>query len=91
VPPVRPVHRRLRRQRFTQAVGISNLFVPEDDCGALRAGALATAMAFAPDLPVVGCESDDALADMISLKFRPIGRLRIWGRTAGQDRDFTSG
>jgi hypothetical protein len=61
-------------------LGISNLFAPADDDGALRAACLDVAARFAPAVPLVGYERGESLARMKALGFTEIGALRIWMR-----------
>lgn len=65
--------------RSAEMVGISNLF----GAAGLRAGCIAAAMDFAPDLPLVGYEDGAALAAMKGLGFHALGPLRVWLRAAG--------
>jgi hypothetical protein len=64
--------------RSDGVLGISNLFAPADDDGALRAACLDVAARFAPAVPLVGYERDESLARMKALGFTEIGALRIW-------------
>lgn len=61
-------------------IGLSNVFVSQDDDAALRAGCIAAVMDLFPALPIVGYESGDDLAAFRALGFQELGPLRIWGR-----------
>jgi hypothetical protein len=62
--------------RSAAAVGISNLFGPQD----LAAGCLDAVQGFAPGLPVVGYEAEPALQAMKNLGFQVLAPLRVWLR-----------
>jgi hypothetical protein len=62
------------------AVGISNLFIRDDDLDAAWTGALEAVSHHFPGRPVVGYESGDALAAAVRHEFTPVGPLRIWLR-----------
>jgi len=62
------------------AVGISNLFILDDDLDACWTGALDAVSRRFPGRPVVGYESGDALAAAIRHGFTTVGPLRIWLR-----------
>ena len=64
--------------RSNGVLGISNLFAPTDDDGALRAACLDAAARFAPAAPLAGYERGDSLARMKELGFAEIGALRVW-------------
>lgn len=64
--------------RTGEAAGISNLFVPSGDDGALRAGCLAAVMELFPGLALVGYKQGEELAAMKLLGFEEIGPLRVW-------------
>jgi hypothetical protein len=64
--------------RSDGVLGISNLFAPVDDDGALRAACLAAASRLAPGAPLVGYEHGQSLARMTALGFRATGALRVW-------------
>jgi hypothetical protein len=64
--------------RSDGVLGISNLFAPADDDGALRAACLDAAARFAPAVPLVGYERGDSLARMKARGFAEIGALRVW-------------
>lgn len=59
-------------------VGFSNFFAPGADSDRFRAAAVAQAALFAPGLPLVGYDRDEALAAMLRLGFRSVGMLRVW-------------
>jgi hypothetical protein len=65
--------------RSAEVVGISNLFGAAE----CRAGCIAAAMDFAPQLPLVGYEDGAALEAMQRLGFQALGALRVWLRAAG--------
>ena len=64
--------------RSDGVLGISNLFAPAEDDGAVRAACLDAAMLLAPDAPLVGYEHGDSLARMKELGFSATGALRVW-------------
>jgi len=64
--------------RSDGVLGISNLFAPADDDGAVRAACLDAAARTAPDAPLVGYEHGGSLARMKALGFAKIGTLRVW-------------
>jgi hypothetical protein len=64
----------------TTVVGVYNLFSATGDLDLAYAGALATAAARFPGLPVVGYEHGDRLAAALRHGFEVIGPLRIWLR-----------
>jgi hypothetical protein len=66
--------------RSDGVLGISNLFAPADDDGALRAACLDAAARFTPAVPLVGYERGESLTRMKALGFTEIGALRIWAR-----------
>jgi len=64
--------------RSADAVGISNVFT-EAGHGSQTWSALAQcARAFFPDLPLIGYERGESLADALSSGFQDIGSLRVW-------------
>ena len=63
--------------RSHDALGISNLFVPADDDGVLRAACLDEAARFAPAASLVGYERGESLTRMNALGFAEIGALRV--------------
>jgi hypothetical protein len=65
--------------RSASVVGVSNLFGAAE----LASGCLASVQSFAPNLPVVGYETDPALEGMKSLGFQALGPLRVWLRKSG--------
>lgn len=69
--------------RSDGVLGISNLFAPDDDGGAVRAACLDAAMLSAPAAALVGYEHGDSLARMKDLGFAETGALRVWQMTAG--------
>ena len=64
--------------RSDGVLGISNLFAPVQDDGAVRGACLDAATRFAPNMPLVGYEHGDSLARMKQLGFDAIGALRVW-------------
>jgi hypothetical protein len=66
--------------RSDGVLGVSNLFTPAGDDGAVRAACLEVAARVAPAAPLVGYESGDSLAHMKQLGFSEIGALRVWTR-----------
>jgi len=64
--------------RSDGVLGISNLFAPAADDGAVRAACLDAAARIAPTAPLVGYEHGDSLARMTELGFRETGALRVW-------------
>ena len=66
--------------RSESVIGVSNLFGCDGDLDAAWSGALATLVAWAPSLPIVGYEHGDALGAATRQGFVPIGGLRIWYR-----------
>ena len=71
--------------RTRDVVGISNIFLPENDAIHFRAACLGSIMDAFPGLPLVGYESDNDLAEMQSLGFESVGPLRIWLRSPQVD------
>jgi hypothetical protein len=69
--------------RSEDVLGISNLFAPAADDGAVRGACLDAAARLAPTVPLVGYEHGDSLARMTELGFRAIGTLRVWQAPAG--------
>ncbi len=59
-------------------VGLSNVFARGADAGAVWAGCVAAAMAWAPGLVVVGYESGADLALATRVGFHTVGPLRVW-------------
>ena len=66
--------------RSAGAVGWSNVFVPDEAAPECRAGALRFALSLAGNLPLLGYERGDALAQSLALGFTACGPLTIWGR-----------
>lgn len=66
--------------RSSGSVGWSNVFGPSDDGYACRAEALGFALQIARDMPLVGYEHGDDLAQSLDLGFTPCGPLTIWGQ-----------
>ncbi|MFE7751146.1 hypothetical protein [Streptomyces sp. NPDC057428] len=60
-----------------QAVGVSNVFAPEDDPDAAWPFVLNAVHSLFPELPLVGYEHGDALAAAVRHGFEPVGPLRI--------------
>jgi hypothetical protein len=69
--------------RTMSVVGISNIFVPEQDAQHFRAGCVSAVMAAYPGLPLAGYESGEELEASKELGFEGRGVLRIWVRTTG--------
>ena len=67
--------------RTGNVVGVSNLFVPEQDSERFRAGCIAAVIDAFPGLPLVGYESGHDLQAAQALGFDILGPLRIWART----------
>jgi len=61
-------------------VGLSNLFVRDEDAAAVWAGAVTAIAALFPGLDLVGYESGEDLALAQSAGFEPIDMLRVWYR-----------
>jgi hypothetical protein len=66
--------------RSATAVGLSNLFSAAGDADRAWAGAIATAAAHHPGLPIVGYERGDGLAAALRHGFLAVGSLRVWLR-----------
>ncbi|MCM2443496.1 hypothetical protein HGO34_27810 [Agrobacterium vitis] len=64
--------------RSPEAVGISNIFSLTGTPQAFRDAVSLAAVAFSPDLPLVGYDSGAALDEMTKLGFKSVGQLRIW-------------
>ncbi|QEX25046.1 hypothetical protein FRZ61_49910 [Hypericibacter adhaerens] len=60
------------------AIGLSNLFGSDALTSAVWAGCREQARRLAPDLPIVGYEQAEALADAQAAGFRVLGPLRVW-------------
>jgi len=69
--------------RAAGAVGLSNVFVPDDAALLYWAGCIAAVSDGFPRLPLVGYESGETFAVARTLGFEPVGRLRVWSRQAG--------
>ena len=69
--------------RSDGVLGISNLFAPAQDDGAVRMACLDAAACFMPAAPLVGYEHGDSLARMTELGFRATGALRVWQAPSG--------
>jgi len=65
------------------AVGLSNLFGPEEMRASVWAACRDRARAHAPGLPVVGYEQGEELACALAAGFQPLGPLRVWLWTGG--------
>lgn len=65
--------------RSPGAMGWSNVFGPAEVLPECRAAALRFALGLAGDLPLVGYERGDDLAQSLALGFAPLGPLTIWG------------
>jgi hypothetical protein len=66
--------------RSDAVVGLSNLFSIADDLDGAWDGAVATAAALHPGLPIVGYERGENLAAAIRHGFEAVGPLRVWLR-----------
>lgn len=64
--------------RSPEAVGISNIFSLTGTTQVFRDAVSLAAVAFSPDLPLVGYDSGAALDEMTKLGFESVGQLRIW-------------
>jgi hypothetical protein len=64
--------------RSPEAVGLSNIFSLAGTPQAFGDAISLAAIAFSPDLPLVGYDSGAALEEMTQLGFRSVGKLRIW-------------
>jgi hypothetical protein len=67
--------------RTVDVVGVSNLFVAEQEAEHTRAGCIAVVMELFPGLPLVGYEASRDLVEMQALGFEELGPLRIWLKT----------
>lgn len=65
--------------RSAGAIGWSNVFGPSDDSYACRAAALGFALGMAGNIPLVGYEQGEELAQSLDLGFAACGPLTIWG------------
>lgn len=61
-------------------VGISNLFLPEQDAVRYRRACVAAAATYFHGVPLVGYEHGSDLAAMKQLGFGTVGQLRVWMR-----------
>ncbi len=68
--------------RAAGAVGLSNLFVMDDQVARLRRGCLGLVSDFGAGLPVVGWEPVDDMADPGQPAHQILGPLRVWSRKA---------
>ena len=66
--------------RAAGAVGLSNLFVIDDQLARLRRGCLGLVSDFGAGLPVVGWEPVDDMADPSQPAHQILGSLRVWSR-----------
>jgi len=67
------------------AVGLSNLFGPEEMRASVWVACRDQARARAPGLPVVGYEQGEDLAYALAAGFRELGPLRVWLWTGGAE------
>lgn len=67
------------------AIGLSNLFGPDEAMAAVWVACRSQAQRLAPGLPVVGYEQGDDLASALAAGFRERGPLRVWLWTGGTD------
>lgn len=68
--------------RAADVVGLSNIFVPEEEGRLLRRGCVAEAALRFPGLPLAGYEAEEELAEMLAVGFEAIGPLSVWLQTA---------
>jgi len=66
--------------RTGDVVGVSNLFVPEDNAPGFWAGCIATILDVFPGMPLVGYERGHDLAVAQHLGFEVLGPLQVWVR-----------
>ncbi len=59
-------------------IGISNLFLPEQDSVRYRRACVAAASRYFHEVPLVGYECGSDLAGMKQLVFETVGQLRVW-------------
>ena len=64
--------------RAAEAVGLSNVFLPQKDSEPFRAGCVAQAALAFPGLPLVGYESGPNLDGVLALEFASLDALRVW-------------
>jgi hypothetical protein len=64
--------------RTGEVVGMSNVFLPEENALGFSAGCVASIIDAFPGLPIVGYEGGPALKIARRLGFEAIGPLRIW-------------
>lgn len=64
--------------RTENAVGLSNFFVHGEMGGSLRAECIEAAADAFPNLPLIGYEAGQNLAESYALGFSSLGSLRVW-------------
>ena len=69
--------------RTDNVVGLSNVFAAPDCAASTWGGAVTTAGAIFPGLPLVGYERGQELSVARSLGFTPLGGLRVWIKQGG--------